>query len=565
MVGLLGEGVHRGRDYLVLEYVPGGDLRRFLQHPRPRAELLRLFQGVSRGLAELHALGLVHRDIKPENVLIGSDGEARLSDLGLVRALDSQTHLTTEGVLVGTMCYLAPEQIVSGELSAAADLYALGACLYEALAGAPLFEGRTEFEIMQHHVRDEPVPPARRVGDLDDRLNDLVLRLVSKDPGLRPSAEEVARTLRECLAGPAAAESDEAAPRAGSGATGSFEAQTPAPASAPDPPHPGRRSLVAPLLALFVAVSLLVGYAATGRYKQLSLDSEPHGAAVSLDGRPVGQTPLRLNGLALGRQRLRLEKAGYLPHSEWVELAVGQLHPARTITLRPLARLPLVLNPADTQVLVNGRSASMTDGVLELAPGSYRLELRRADHLPQTRQVSLMAGNNPALAVVLKSKQVAHLKVLAPPGARVLLDGQPMGSKTVRPGKHELLVRKNGHRDHRQSLQLEPGAEIEVRVALEPAAPSLKVTARPAARVYLNGVERGRTPLSLAGLPPGACELKLTAPGYLTARKKLSLHPGTSHNLAFHLEPLPPPPAYRPPRGPAWYPPPPAPRVPPDD
>jgi hypothetical protein len=208
-------------------------------------------------------------------------------------------------------------------------------------------------------------------------------------------------------------------------------------------------------------------------------------------------------------------------------------------------------------VLVNGKSVSLTDGTLELAPGSYRLELRRADHLPQTRQVSLVAGDNPALAIALKSSQESRLKVLAPAGARILLDGQPLKSETVRPGKHELVVRKSGHREHRRSLELDPGAELEVRVALEPAAPSLKVTARPAATVYLNGVERGRTPVSLTGLTPGACELKLTAPGYQTARKKLNLSPGATRNLAFQLEPLPPPePVYEAPAGPAWYPPP---------
>ncbi len=199
VVGFYGEGVHKGRDYLILEYVSGGDLRRYISRPRVRNELLQLFLGICRGLAELHARGLVHRDLKPENVLIGDDGEARLTDLGLVRSLSSNTHLTSEGALVGTLSYLSPEQILSGELSAAADLYALGACLYEAMVGRPLFDGRTEFEILQRHVRDEPTPPRDIIPDLDLELEDLILRLVSKDPIQRPSADESARILAEYL------------------------------------------------------------------------------------------------------------------------------------------------------------------------------------------------------------------------------------------------------------------------------------------------------------------------------------------------------------------------------
>ncbi|MEW6279342.1 MAG: serine/threonine-protein kinase, partial [Candidatus Eremiobacterota bacterium] len=153
LVAYLGQGTRQGREYIVLEYLPGGDLRSYLRTPRDLRRILRLFLDVARGVEYLHEVGLVHRDLKPENVLLTRDGRAKLTDLGLVRALDSNSRLTTEGAIVGTCNYLAPEQIVMGDLTPAVDLYALGACLYEACTGASMFEARTDFELLERHVR----------------------------------------------------------------------------------------------------------------------------------------------------------------------------------------------------------------------------------------------------------------------------------------------------------------------------------------------------------------------------------------------------------------------------
>ncbi len=199
VVGYLGQGIRGARQYIVLEYVAGGDLRRLLKTRPPLGTVLRLFHGVALGLDYLHQEGLVHRDLKPENILIAADGTARLTDLGLVKALESTTHLTTEGAIVGTYSYLAPEQIVSGQLTPACDLYALGACLYEACTGQPMFVANTDFEMLEQHLRSDPIPPRQHQGDLPEELEGLILALVCKKAEGRPLASEVARRLGDLL------------------------------------------------------------------------------------------------------------------------------------------------------------------------------------------------------------------------------------------------------------------------------------------------------------------------------------------------------------------------------
>jgi formylglycine-generating enzyme required for sulfatase activity/tRNA A-37 threonylcarbamoyl transferase component Bud32 len=197
-----------GRTILVLELVPGGSLadRLRARGPIPWAEAARLGAGIARGLAAVHAAGLVHRDVKPANVLLDEHGEPKLSDLGLVRrsreATGASAALTNEGEVVGTFAYMAPEQAGSGDaIDGRADLYGLGCTLYALLTGRPPFDGRG-FELVKAHLLERPRPP-RDVAqiELPEPFEALVLRLLEKDPAARgPGASEVAAEL-DAIAG----------------------------------------------------------------------------------------------------------------------------------------------------------------------------------------------------------------------------------------------------------------------------------------------------------------------------------------------------------------------------
>src|SRR5262249_6905884 len=152
-----------GRPFLELEYLPGGSLARALDGtPMSAAEAARLVETLALAVAEAHRLGVVHRDLKPANVLLTADGEPKVGDFGLAKSLASES-LTHTGQVVGTPCYMAPEQAEARarEVGPAADVYSLGAILYELLTGHPPFKAATALQTLDLVRSQEPVPPRR--------------------------------------------------------------------------------------------------------------------------------------------------------------------------------------------------------------------------------------------------------------------------------------------------------------------------------------------------------------------------------------------------------------------
>ncbi|MBX3469172.1 MAG: serine/threonine protein kinase, partial [Planctomycetes bacterium] len=186
-----------GFAWFVMDLATGGDLADRLRKGRlPTAEVVRVGVGVARGLAHLHARGLLHRDVKPSNVLFDERGAPRLADFGLVRRLDdSQTRLTETGVILGTPAYLAPEQVTGqGELDARVDVYALGMLLFEAATGSYPFDAASgALDLLAQITRRPPPSPRALAPDLPPALEAVILRCLEKEPAARPaSALEVA-------------------------------------------------------------------------------------------------------------------------------------------------------------------------------------------------------------------------------------------------------------------------------------------------------------------------------------------------------------------------------------
>ncbi|GAA1920290.1 Stk1 family PASTA domain-containing Ser/Thr kinase [Streptomyces sodiiphilus] len=173
--------------YLAMEYVAGCTLRDVLRDSgalQPRA-VLDILEPVLAGLGAAHRAGLVHRDIKPENVLIGHDGRVKVADFGLVRGVDTQTSATT-GSLLGTVSYLAPEQIEHGTVDTRTDVYACGIMLYEMLTGEKPHTGDSPAQVLFAHVNDDVPAPSRAVPGLPAALDGLVAAAAARVPGSRP-------------------------------------------------------------------------------------------------------------------------------------------------------------------------------------------------------------------------------------------------------------------------------------------------------------------------------------------------------------------------------------------
>jgi WD40 repeat protein len=196
-------GQHEGLPFLSLEYVSGGSLAQKLaggpQPPRPAAALV---EKLARAVHHAHAHGVVHRDLKPANILLTADGTPKVSDFGLAK--QERPELTATGAILGTPSYMAPEQ-ASGDNPAVgppADVYALGAILYELLTGRPPFQAPTVLETLAQVKRQEPVPPSQLQAQLPHDLSTICLKCLRKEPRQRyADARELAEDLGRFLAG----------------------------------------------------------------------------------------------------------------------------------------------------------------------------------------------------------------------------------------------------------------------------------------------------------------------------------------------------------------------------
>jgi len=190
VVGVFDQGkdAATGTAYLVMEHVPGRTVRALLreQGPLPPPQALALIEPVLRALAAAHAAGLVHRDVKPENLLVSNDGRVKVADFGLARAVET-SHLTaTTGLLLGTVAYLAPEQVIDGSADPRTDVYAAGIVLWELLTGSPPYQSDSPLSVAYRHVNEDVPPPGAVVPGVPGSVDDLVVRATRRDPAARP-------------------------------------------------------------------------------------------------------------------------------------------------------------------------------------------------------------------------------------------------------------------------------------------------------------------------------------------------------------------------------------------
>ncbi|MBC7237131.1 MAG: protein kinase, partial [Chloroflexi bacterium] len=191
-------GEAHGLRYLVMELVEGGSLKERLEAgPLPWPEAVEIARQIADALGYAHRRGIVHRDVKPGNIMFTADGSAKLADFGLAHLSDASA-MTRTGTIMGTVFYLAPEQCLGHPIDARADLYALGAVLYEMLVGQPPFVGPTAVSIIYKHLNEQPPPLRDRDPSLPPLLEAIVSRLLQKDPSRRfPDAEALIDALAQ--------------------------------------------------------------------------------------------------------------------------------------------------------------------------------------------------------------------------------------------------------------------------------------------------------------------------------------------------------------------------------
>ncbi|MBJ7341175.1 protein kinase [Mycolicibacterium sp.] len=175
-----------GHCYLVMELIEGGTLRELLRErgPMPPHAVAAVLSPILGGLAAAHRAGLVHRDIKPENVLISDDGEVKIADFGLVRAV-AEAKITSTSVILGTAAYLSPEQVGTGDAGPESDVYGVGILAYELLTGTTPFTGDSVLAVAYRRMDHDVPPPSAAIAGVPPQFDELVSRATRRTPSDR--------------------------------------------------------------------------------------------------------------------------------------------------------------------------------------------------------------------------------------------------------------------------------------------------------------------------------------------------------------------------------------------
>jgi serine/threonine-protein kinase len=201
LVAVYDQGIDGQHPFLVMELIEGGTLRELLRErgPMPPHAAAAVLNPVLGGLAVAHSAGLVHRDVKPENVLISDDGEVKIADFGLVRAV-AEAGITSASVILGTAAYLSPEQVGTGNAGPRSDVYAVGILAYELLTGATPFTGDTALAVAYQRMDNDVAPPSTVIGGVPPQFDELVLRATSRDAAERYADADDMRTELDAIA-----------------------------------------------------------------------------------------------------------------------------------------------------------------------------------------------------------------------------------------------------------------------------------------------------------------------------------------------------------------------------
>jgi serine/threonine-protein kinase len=434
-----------GDDYFVMEYLEGSSLQVILRDRGqiPVDETVRILTPLADALDYAHRSGIVHRDIKPGNVFVLADGRPKLMDFGVAH-LESSS-MTAQGHFFGSPSYMAPEQVSGGQVAAAADLFSLGVVAYEMLTGHRPFEGASITAIMYRVVNEDPPPPRQWDFDLPPVYDDIFKRALGKNPAERyadaaallralekrefvPLSAEVLAHLEETLS-PSEARALATATRSGAvtpvppdllGALETTDLQSALGQAGARTRAPRRRGLA--LVAAGMAAGLVALYVALGstpdpappplpsRPGGLRIETDPPGAAVSLDGRSAGQSPVAMLSVRPGVHMVRVSRDGYAPAGLTLEVRNGEpLLPLR-FNMEPLAaKLRVLSEPANAVVRVDGQPVGTTPiDSLDLSPGRHDVRVERRGYTAATQAVEGKGGQTVEVSLRLERDRSAR-------------------------------------------------------------------------------------------------------------------------------------------------------------
>jgi serine/threonine protein kinase len=411
IVPIYDTGQDLGYHYIAMKFLEGQTLRDAMRgRAMDPGDVVRITSQVAVALDYAHRRGTVHRDIKPGNVMVDPDGRVTLTDFGIARAIEDLS-LTVPGAMVGTPAYMSPEQGHGLPATPRSDIYSLGIVVYEMLTGIVPFSSRTPHAVVLAHMTESPTPVHDRISTLTPEIGAVVSKALAKRPEERyATASEFAQALASAAGvSPMVGLLDPLTPLPPSSSTPLPATPTPLSATGqvsqpatipqpplsvadepptvpPPPPRSGDRpaeqpfwrrpaALVAALIGLaagfglvLLLLSVLTGDDNGGggdEFGGIAIQSDPPGAAYSIDGEPGGTTPATVEQLQPGEHTIQISLDTYVPAEQTISVEAGDIAEV-SLALEPLAAAQ-VLVPVQsimTKAVTDGPTGQQTPGEL---------------------------------------------------------------------------------------------------------------------------------------------------------------------------------------------------------
>ena len=539
-------GVVEGTPYFVTEYIQGKTLKELLSEGKRFSieETIKIIIEVLGALSHAKSKGVIaHRDIKPGNIMIDKDGNVKLMDFGIAKFEGTQI---TQDTIMYTPTYAAPEQIKGENVDIRTDLYSLGCTLYELLTGRPPFLGTNAINISFKHIKEQPQPPSNFNKEISKDLDNIVLKLLAKNPSDRyQTPEEVIKDLMKLT---------------------SFKKLEKNKLSV-TPQLKTFRKTFNPIYILiaFILISsipLIILLSNNSNFSVIQINTIPQQAEVYIDDKKIGLSPILNYKVSPGEHKIKIIKDGYEEKEEIVTLKNNE-NKILNINLKEIPNYKILINtiPDSAKLYIDNEFVGLSPLEYSTLKNTINLKISKEGYEDYVDKVVLSYGlkeinitlkkekssTTPTQPVVKRGIKQGKLSLDSKPqGADVYIDRKLKGKTPLNinldVGTYKVEIRKDGYLPYSLTVQIKENKVYKNTISLHPVSfkGRLKVNVQPkGALIYLDDVIMGHTFIDIE-IDPGHYELKIKKEGYMPYLEDIYIKAGATVDKTITLGKLPP-------------------------
>ena len=539
-------GVVEGTPYFVTEYIQGKTLKELLSEGKRFSieETIRIIIEVLSALSHAKSKGVIaHRDIKPGNIMIDKDGNVKLMDFGIAKFEGAQI---TQDTIMYTPTYAAPEQIKGENVDIRTDLYSLGCTLYELLTGRPPFLGTNAINISFKHIKEQPQPPSNFNKEISKDLDNIVLKLLAKNPSDRyQTPEEVIKDLMKLT---------------------SFKKLEKNKLSV-TPQLKTFRKTFNPIYILiaFILISsipLIILLSNNSNFSVIQINTIPQQAEVYIDDKKIGLSPILNYKVSPGEHKIKIIKDGYEEKEEIVTLKNNE-NKILNINLKEIPNYKILINtvPDSAKLYIDNEFVGLSPLEYSTLKNTINLKISKEGYEDYVDKVVLSYGlkeinitlkkergsTTPTQPVVKRGIKQGKLSLDSKPqGADVYIDRKLKGKTPLNinldVGTYKVEIRKDGYLPYSLTVQIKENKVYKNTISLHPVSfkGRLRVNVEPkGALIYLDDVIMGHTFIDIE-IDPGHYELKIKKEGYMPYLEDIYIKAGATVDKTITLGKLPP-------------------------